>query len=81
MLVPAWLAPLKREGRRLHAEELDLFTTLLKEGAEASETQKQPNFCGKWFSERGTYALDRDHVAYAIGTLFEAGAGTTQAAM
>ncbi|TKA74677.1 hypothetical protein B0A55_04707 [Friedmanniomyces simplex] len=81
MHLPSWLAPFKREGVRLHAEELDLFGTLLEEGTKASESQAEPNFCGKWSAERESYGLERDHVAYAIGTLFEAGAGTTQAAM
>ncbi|KAK3069918.1 hypothetical protein LTR53_011380 [Teratosphaeriaceae sp. CCFEE 6253] len=31
MRLPTWLAPFKREGTALHAEELDLFRTLLDE--------------------------------------------------
>lgn len=31
--LPAFMAPFKREGARLHAEELDLFRSLLEEGA------------------------------------------------
>ncbi|KAK5717274.1 hypothetical protein LTR15_009167 [Elasticomyces elasticus] len=81
MHLPTWLAPFKREGNALHAEELDLFSTLLDEGTKASESRTEPNFCGKWDAEKEAYGLSKDHVAYAIGTLFEAGAGTTQAAM
>ena len=81
MRLPSWLAPFKREGAKLHAEELDLFRTLLEEGTQASENQTEPNFCGRWNAEKDSYDLSFDHVAYAIGTMFEAGAGTTQSAM
>jgi cytochrome P450 len=81
MILPDILAPFKQEGKRLHAEELDLFRTLLREGIQASSNDGQVNFCGVWHSSKESYNLSEDHVAYAIGTLFEAGAGTTSAAM
>lgn len=77
MKLPSFLAPFKREGAALHREELDLFRGLLKEGSESSEE----NFCTKWNEKKSTYNISDDHAAYAIGTLFEAGAGTTAAAM
>lgn len=82
MWLPSWLAPFKREGHRLHEEEVKLFRSLLKEGVETSQSDpKLENFCGKWYRNRKAYGLSDDQAAYAIGTLFEAGAGTTAAAM
>nr|OQO31889.1 hypothetical protein B0A51_01084 [Rachicladosporium sp. CCFEE 5018] len=77
MKLPRFLAPFKREGDRLHKEEIDLFRSLLAEGTAAN----QENFCTRWHSSRESYDLSEAHVAYVIGTLFEAGAGTTSAAM
>ncbi|KAK5093532.1 hypothetical protein LTR24_004243 [Lithohypha guttulata] len=81
--LPPVLAPFRREAARLHSEELDLFRTLLKEGVETSQerSQSDDNFCGKWFSNKDSYNISDDQAAYAIGTLFEAGAGTTASAM
>lgn len=79
MWLPGWLAPFKREAKRLHEEEIDLFRTLLREGVAAGPGEE--NFCTKWAENRDSYDLSEDQVAYAIGTLFEAGAGTTAASM
>ena len=76
MNLPDWAAGFKREGKRLHAEELDLFRSLLREGQKEGD-----NFCTNWVEKREQYGLSEDLAAYAIGTLFEAGAGTTAAAM
>ncbi|KAM3420748.1 hypothetical protein BST61_g3996 [Cercospora zeina] len=77
MKLPSFLAPLKREGNRLHNEEISLFRDLLKEGVDSGND----NFCTKWHNNCNAYDLSDDHVAYVIGTLFEADAGTTAAAM
>jgi cytochrome P450 len=82
--LPAFLAPFKREGARLHAEELDLFRGLLQEGIDKSKQTNDPaaaNFCGKWHENKDNFNISFDHAAYTIGTLFEAGAGTTAATM
>jgi cytochrome P450 len=80
MHLPQALAPFKREGDRLHNLELNLFRNLLHEGVSASQ-QGETNFCGKWANDKAAYGISDDHAAYAVGTLFEAGAGTTAAAM
>lgn len=81
--LPSFLAPFKREAAQLHSEELDLFRSLMKEGIESSRDgpQSDNNFCGRWFDNKDSYHISDDHAAYAIGTLFEAGAGTTASAM
>lgn len=82
MKLPSFLAPFKREGARLHQEEINLFRDLLAEGIEISQKESgENNFCGKWYNNKETYNISDDHAAYAIGTLFEAGSGTTSAAM
>lgn len=80
MYLPTWLAPFKQEANRLHARELALFRGLLQEGIQNSQSGQQ-NFCGKWYNDKDSYGISDDIAAYAIGTLFEAGAGTTAAAM
>ncbi|KAF4556500.1 Cytochrome P450-like protein 46 [Elsinoe fawcettii] len=77
MRLPEWLAGWKKEGKRLHEEEVGLFRELLEEGTRRGEG----NFCEKWAEKEEGWGLGKDHVAYTIGTLFEAGAGTTMAAM
>lgn len=74
MYLPSFLAPFKREGARLHAEELDLFRSLqssvdlrLRQGdASASST-----FAAKFLTAKSEYNLTNDEGAYVVGTLFE----------
>lgn len=82
LYLPSFLAPFKREAARLHQEELNLFRELLQEGiANSSADTAKDNFCSKWYKSREVYNISEDQAAYTIGTLFEAGAGTTAAAM
>jgi cytochrome P450 len=77
MRLPTFLSPFKQEGNRLHKEEITLCRDLLAEGSQSA----QDNFCTRWEANRSAYDISYNHVAYVIGTLFEAGAGTTAAAM
>ena len=80
--IPSWLAPFRREAARLHAEELDLFRTLVHTALQAhADTTKPTNFSTAWHDKKDQYGISDDQAAYTIGTLFEAGAGTTSAAM
>ncbi|KAK5126620.1 hypothetical protein LTR85_009554 [Meristemomyces frigidus] len=82
MQLPDWLAPFKRELKGLHAEERDLFSTLLNDMRRQTEQGKAPDCWEKTYIEhQKEYALTEEHGAYVVGTLFEAGAGTTAAAM
>jgi cytochrome P450 len=83
MWLPDWMAPFKREGKALHAEELDLFRGLQEDvrGEMSRGELKEENFTSKFLGEREKWSLSDDEGAYVIGTLFEAGAGTTAAAM
>jgi cytochrome P450 len=83
MYLPKFLAPFKREGVKLHQEELNLFRGLqngvrqaMSKGMGANE-----NFTSIFLSTQEKWGLSDDEGAYVIGTLFEAGAGTTAAAM
>lgn len=82
--LPTWIAPFKREAARLHAEELDLFSSLVK-GVEKRLSQGDPEaantFSARWLGDKSAYGLTDDQAYYTLGTLFEAGAGTTSAAM
>ncbi|KAL9115954.1 MAG: hypothetical protein Q9227_000322 [Pyrenula ochraceoflavens] len=83
-LLPSFLAPWKREGARLHAEELDLFTSLLNSANPANSPKSNPpppSFARTWWETRAKSNLTLPQAAYVIGTLFEAGAGTTKAAL
>ncbi|OAP55993.1 hypothetical protein AYL99_10145 [Fonsecaea erecta] len=80
--LPAWLAPFKREAARLHAFEIKVFRGLLLEVRDQMQAGKGPRCFSRTFLERqAEFGLSDDEGAYVIGTLFEAGAGTTAAAM
>ena len=82
MHLPIALAPFKREGKRLHAEELCLFRDLqtsVIDGMAAGTAP--PSFMRTYLANPKSYGLSDDQAAYVIGTLFEAGAGTTAATM
>lgn len=80
--LPEALAPFKREGKRLHAVELGLFRELLDNTRAAMRAGVAPPcFSETFISEQDKFRLSNDEGAYAVGTLFEAGTGTTAAAM
>ena len=82
MWLPMWLAPFKREGKRLHKEELNLFRGLIDDVRhEIQHGTAGPSFTRTWLEKEEDYGLRDDEAAYVIGTLFEAGSGTTAAAM
>lgn len=82
--LPSWLAPFKKEAARLHAEELNLFSSLVQE-VEVRRSKGDPHaentFTSKWLEDKPAYGLTDPEAYYVLGTLFEAGAGTTAAAM
>ncbi|KAL1857874.1 hypothetical protein Plec18170_003098 [Paecilomyces lecythidis] len=81
-MIPEIFAPFKREGRKLHEEELNLFRQLQSDVRrmvdKGSETR---SFTRTFIENQDTYQLSDDEGAYVVGTLFEAGSGTTAAAM
>lgn len=82
MYLPTWIAPFKREASRLHEFEIKLFRNLLFEIRDKMKVDRAPQCFAKTFLARQQeFALSDDEGAYVIGTLFEAGAGTTAAAM
>ncbi|KAL7908167.1 cytochrome P450 [Trichoderma velutinum] len=82
MWLPKWLAPFKREGERLHRRELNLFRQNLDDvRADIAKGSHTPSFCRSWLEKEQLTGLNNDEAAYVIGTMFEAGAGTTAAAM
>jgi len=82
MYLPKWIAPFKQEGERLHAEELDLFRECINDVRKQVDAgTASPCFTKSWLERKDSYDLTDDEAAYVIGTLFEAGAGTTSAAM
>ncbi|KAK5019977.1 hypothetical protein LTR16_000079 [Cryomyces antarcticus] len=82
MCLPTWLAPFKQELGRLHKEELGLFRQLQDDVRQEMKDGKAPQCWERTFLEnQAEYGLSPDEGAYVVGTLFEAGAGTTAAAM
>ena len=82
MYLPDWLAPFKRELKALHREELDLFRGLLNDVRRQMQQGTAPDCWEKTYIENmDDYGLTEDQGAYVVGTLFEAGAGTTASAM
>lgn len=84
MYLPTWLAPFKQEAARLHDFEINTFRGLLLEVRDKmSKGDKKAPKCWTrtYFEREAEFGLSVNEAAYAIGTLFEAGAGTTSAAM
>lgn len=80
--LPEWMAPFKKEGRQLHEAELKFFRTLINDvRADREANMAAPSFTNTWLEEQDAYGLTEDEAAYVIGTLFEAGSGTTASAM
>ncbi|PVH69065.1 cytochrome P450 [Cadophora sp. DSE1049] len=80
--LPTWIAPFKKEAARLHAEELELFRQLLSDvRTEAQQGRSNPCFALTFINEQDKFELSDDEGAYVVGTMFEAGSGTTAAAM
>nr|OQO28664.1 hypothetical protein B0A51_04775 [Rachicladosporium sp. CCFEE 5018] len=80
--LPYWMAPFKREAQRLRDSELELFRQLRADVRKDMLSEKPRESFTKTFLDRQReFGLSDDEGAYVIGTLFEAGAGTTAAAM
>lgn len=80
--LPGFVAPWKREGRRLHEEELDLFMSQLRSVKCSMDAGTvEPCFAKSWWEMREKSGLTDPQAAYVMGTLFEAGAGTSKAAL
>lgn len=72
----------KREAARLHDFEITLFRNLLNEVRDKTKQSKAPRcFATTFLDKQAEFGLSDDQGAYVIGTLFEAGAGTTAAAL
>ncbi|KAF2453855.1 cytochrome P450 [Lineolata rhizophorae] len=82
MMLPEPLAPFKKELKALHQNELGLFRELLEDVKGSMEKGTAPDCWERTFLEKQEeYGLTKDEGAYAVGTLYEAGSGTTAAAM
>lgn len=84
MYLPTFLAPFKREAAKLHAEELSLFRSLqsnVRDRLRDGDPTASSTFTAKFLNAQAEYDLSDDEGAYVIGSLFEAGAGTTSAAL
>lgn len=82
MYLPSWLAPFKIEGQYLHERESNLFRQLQSMVRnEITHGSGTPSFTRSFLENQEKYQLSDDEGAYVIGTLFEAGSGTTAAAM
>jgi cytochrome P450 len=84
MYLPRFLSPWKIEGHALHAEELQLFRSLqsdVQDRLRENEPTAKDTFTARYLENQDEYGLTQDQAAYVVGTLFEAGAGTTAAAM
>ncbi|KEF56141.1 uncharacterized protein A1O9_07722 [Exophiala aquamarina CBS 119918] len=81
--MPTFLAPFKQEARKLRAEELSLFRKLLYDVRQSMTRggSTPASFMKTFLENQETFKLSDDEGAYVIGTLFEAGSGTTAAAM
>ena len=81
--LPSFMAPFKRLGNAAHQFEYDLFTKLLHgiENKLRSGTSVGDCFAKEFLSNGEKNDLTTDEGAYACGTMFEAGSGTTSGAL
>jgi hypothetical protein len=80
--LPSFMAPFKREAAELHQKEIGLFRELLVDvKLEMDQGEAPVCFARTYWENQDEYGLSVDEAAYVIGTLFEAGSGTTAAAM
>lgn len=82
MYLPEWLAPFKKEGRRLQERERKFYLEL------QSEVQDQiakgiapPSFSRTFLENQDKYNLTYIEGAHVLGSMYEAGAGTVAAAV
>lgn len=82
MNVPKPLAPFKQELEELHRREHSLFRGLMEDVRERMKDGTAPRCWERDFLEsQADLGLTDDQGAYVVGTMFEAGSGTTSAAM
>ncbi|KAH6718400.1 cytochrome P450 [Leptodontidium sp. MPI-SDFR-AT-0119] len=80
--LPKWLAPFKREAEMLHQREKSFYRELLYGVRDRIRSEKCGDcFARKFLENQDQFDLSDDEGAYALGILFEAGSGTTAAAM
>lgn len=76
-----WIASFEQEAARLHTE-LGLFRELIDSvREERREGNAKPCFALTLLEDQEKFELTDDEGTYTVGTMFEAGSGTTSAAM
>ncbi|KAL4767710.1 cytochrome P450 [Aspergillus nidulans var. acristatus] len=85
MYLPAWLAPFKKEARRLHEIESRYFRELwdtAKKRYMDGEEKDPPSFARCLLADPGRWEIsDEAEAMYVLGTLYGGGSGTTANAM
>lgn len=82
MRLPAAIAPFKRELEGLHQRELKVFRQLMADvRVEMERGEAAKSWERDMIEQQAKFHLSDDEGAYLVGTLFEAGAGTTSVAM
>jgi len=84
MKLPDFLAPFKREGKRLYRDKMNLFKELqddVRQQIQSGTGDGSENFTSIFLKSKEKWELSDDEGAFVMGTLFEAGTGTTSAAM
>lgn len=76
--LPDWASGIKRLGKQLHKEELDLYKTyMLKVKDRIDRGVSGKNFCEELFAYQKKHKFTDDWGSYVSGTLLEAGSDTT----
>ncbi|KAL5043370.1 hypothetical protein BDW71DRAFT_121582 [Aspergillus fruticulosus] len=85
LYLPEWLAPFKREARRLHEIESGYFRELWDAARKKyvdGEGENPPSFARCLLQEPGKWEIsDEAEAMYVLGTLYGGGSGTTANAM
>ncbi|KAL4945698.1 hypothetical protein BDV06DRAFT_230158 [Aspergillus oleicola] len=84
MWVPEFLAPFKREARKLHNIEFAYFRELLdgaRERYNAGIEEGPPSFARSFLTDPEKWELSEAEIVYVLGTMYGGGSGTTANAM
>jgi cytochrome P450 len=82
LLLPDWIAPLKRTARRLHMWEANFFKRQVNETRlDMAAGIAQPTFTRHFIENKAATGLSETEGAYALAGIFEAGADITAAQM
>ncbi|TGJ85544.1 hypothetical protein E0Z10_g3187 [Xylaria hypoxylon] len=80
--LPAFLLPIKKEGKAMHQREMDFFQTLFRQAKQGTrDGTTKPCFCFDLVKMQKEEELSDELAAYLAGSLLQAGSETTSSVL